>query len=141
AMRSRRLILDQMVRMGTDSMPLVTIVSVFTGAVAAWQAAYQLRGWAPISWLSAVVGRSVVIELGPVLTSIVVAGRVGAAMAAELGSMRVTEQIDALEAMGISPARYLYMPRFVAAVVMLPILVIFADFLAILGGFLVANLL
>ncbi|MBI5838255.1 MAG: ABC transporter permease [Candidatus Eisenbacteria bacterium] len=139
--RSRRLVIEQMVRLGVESMPLVVLISVFTGAVAAWQAAYQFQGWVPIRYLGSVIGKNVVVELGPVLTSLVVAGRIAAAMAAELGTMRVTEQIDALEAMGIPPARYLVMPRLVAAVVMLPVMVIFADALAISGGFLVSNVL
>jgi phospholipid/cholesterol/gamma-HCH transport system permease protein len=139
--RSRRLVMEQMVRLGLESMPLVVLISVFTGAVAAWQAAYQFQGWVPIRYLGSVIGKNVVVELGPVLTSLVVAGRIAAAMAAELGTMRVTEQIDALEAMGISPSRYLVMPRIVAATLMLPVLVIFADALAIVGGFLVSNVL
>ncbi|HVP39473.1 MAG TPA: ABC transporter permease [Candidatus Saccharimonadales bacterium] len=139
--RSRRLVVDQMVRLGLESMPLVVVISIFTGAVAAWQAAYQFQGWVPLRYLGEVIGKNVVVELGPVLTSLVVAGRISAAMAAELGTMRVTEQIDALEAMGISPSRYLVMPRFVSATVMLPVAVIFADALAIAGAFLVSNLL
>ncbi len=141
APRSRKLIAEQMVQMGVNSMPLVVIISLFTGAVAGWQAAYQFQGFFPLKYLGTVIGRSVEIELGPVLTSLVVAGRVGAAMAAEIGTMRVTEQVDALEAMGIPPERYLVMPRMIAATVMLPFLVVFADLLAIMGGFLVASLL
>jgi len=141
AWRSRKLILEQMVQMGFDSMPLVALISLFTGAVAAWQAAYQIQGFVPIKYLGSIIGRNVMIELGPVLTALVVAGRIGAAMAAELGTMKVTEQIDALESMGIPPARYLVMPRFVSATLMLPVLVIFADFLAIFGGYVVANVL
>ena len=141
AFRSRKLVLEQMAQMGVDSMPLVIIISVFTGAVAAWQAAYQIQGLIPVKYLGSVIGRNVMIELGPVLTALVVAGRIGAAMAAELGTMKVTEQVDALEAMGIPPARYLVMPRLISATLMLPVLVVFADFLAILGGYLVANIL
>lgn len=141
AFRSRALVLEQMVQMGVDSMPLVIIISIFTGAVAAWQAAYQIQGFIPVKYLGSVIGRNVFIELGPVLTALVVAGRIGAAMAAELGTMKVTEQVDALESMGIPASRYLVMPRFIAAALMLPVLVIFADFLAILGGYLVANIL
>jgi phospholipid/cholesterol/gamma-HCH transport system permease protein len=89
-------------------------------------------------FLGTVVAKSVVIELGPVLTALVVGARVGASIAAELGTMRVTEQIDALEMMAIDPVRYLAMPRFVAACIMLPMLTVFADVIAILGGWVVA---
>ena len=99
------------------------IVSVFTGAVAAVQAAYQFSSVVPLKYIGSVILRSVIIELGPVLTALIVGGRVGASIAAELGTMRVTEQIDALEAMAINPVRYLVVPRVVAAVVMLPMLV------------------
>jgi phospholipid/cholesterol/gamma-HCH transport system permease protein len=112
---------------------------VFTGAVAAWQAAYQLQGIAPLSFLGAATSRAIITELGPVLTGIVIAGRVGASIAAELGTMKVTEQIDALETMAINPVRYLAMPRFLAAVLMLPILVIFANTIAVFGAYLVSN--
>jgi phospholipid/cholesterol/gamma-HCH transport system permease protein len=86
-----------------------------------------------------VVGKSVILELGPVLTALVVGGRVSASIAAELGTMKVTEQIDAMELLAIDPMRYLVMPRIVACLVMLPVLTIFADVLAILGGMLVAK--
>ena len=110
-----------MEHIGVDSLPLVIIIAIFTGAVAAWQAAYQLKGLAPISFLGTATSRAIITELGPVLTGIIIAGRVGASIAAELGSMKVTEQIDALETMGISRIRYLAMPRFFASIIMLPI--------------------
>jgi phospholipid/cholesterol/gamma-HCH transport system permease protein len=132
------LVVTQMAAIGIGSIPLTLIVALFTGAVAAVQAAYQMRDYVPMVYLGTVVGKSVVIELGPVLTAIVVGGRVGASVAAELGTMRVTEQVDAMETMGISPIRYLVVPRFVAAMVMLPILTIFADVIAIFGGYLVS---
>ena len=137
--RSRNLILFQMEHIGVNSLPLVLIIAVFTGAVAAWQAAYQLQGIAPLSFLGAATSRAIITELGPVLTGIVIAGRVGASIAAELGTMKVTEQIDALETMAINPVRYLAMPRFLAAVLMLPILVIFANTIAVFGAYLVSN--
>lgn len=137
--RSRKIIVYQMEHIGVNSLPLVMIIAVFTGAVAAWQAAYQLKGIAPLSFLGAATSRAIITELGPVLTGIVIAGRVGASIAAELGTMKVTEQIDALETMAINPVRYLAMPRFLASVVMLPVLVIFADFIAVLGAYLVSN--
>jgi phospholipid/cholesterol/gamma-HCH transport system permease protein len=137
--KSRKLILYQMEHIGVNSLPLVMIIAIFTGAVAAWQAAYQLKGIAPLSFLGGATSRAIITELGPVLTGIVIAGRVGASIAAELGTMRVTEQIDALETMGISPVRYLAMPRFLASIVMLPLLVIFANVIAIIGAYIVSN--
>jgi len=128
-----------MEHIGVNSLPLVLIIAVFTGAVAAWQAAYQLQGIAPLSFLGAATSRAIITELGPVLTGIVIAGRVGASIAAELGTMKVTEQIDALEIMAVSPVRYLAMPRFLAAIVMMPILVIFANFIAIMGAYVVSK--
>lgn len=136
--RKGHLVLEQMVAMGIESLPLVFVTSIFTGAVAAVQAAYQFQDYVPMRYLGSVIGKSVVIELGPVLTALVVAGRVGASIAAELGTMRVTEQIDALETIGISPIRYLAVPRMVAGMVMLPVVTIFADFLAIVGAYVVA---
>ena len=139
-LRKISLIVQQMVAIGIGSMPLTLIVALFTGAVAAVQAAYQFRDYVPMIYLGTVIGKSVVIELGPVLTALVVGGRVGASIAAELGTMRVTEQVDAMETMGISPTRYLVVPRVVAATLMLPVLTIFADTIAILGGYMVAVL-
>ena len=132
------LIVEQMASIGIGSIPLTLIVALFTGAVAAVQAAYQMSDYVPMIYLGTVIGKSVVIELGPVLTAIVVGGRVGASVAAELGTMRVTEQIDAMETMGIRPVRYLVVPRYIAAMLMLPVLTVFADGIAIFGGYLVA---
>lgn len=138
--RSMPLLIEQMRRIGVESLPLVVITSIFTGAVTAVQAAYQLKEFVPKIYLGTAIYKSVVIELGPVLTALVVGGRVSASIAAELGTMRVTEQIDAMDAMAIEPVRYLVMPRMLAALIMLPIVTVFADVLAIGGGFVVANL-
>ncbi|MDD5607866.1 MAG: ABC transporter permease [Ignavibacterium sp.] len=137
--KSKSLILFQMEHIGVNSLPLVLIIAIFTGAVAAWQAAYQLKGIAPLSFLGGATTRAIITELGPVLTGIVIAGRVGASIAAELGTMKVTEQIDALETMAISPVRYLAMPRFLASVLMMPVLVVFANTIAVLGACIVSN--
>lgn len=137
--KNRKLVLYQMEHIGVNSLPLVLIIAIFTGAVAAWQAAYQLKGIAPLSFLGGSTSRAIITELGPVLTGIVIAGRVGASIAAELGTMKVTEQIDALECMAISPVRYLAMPRFVAAVIMMPLIVIFANVIAVLGAYVVSD--
>jgi len=128
-----------MEHIGVNSLSLVFIIAVFTGAVSAWQAAYQLKGIAPLSFLGTATSRAIITELGPVLTAIVIAGRVGASIAAEIGSMKVTEQIDALETMGISPVGFLATPRFFASIIMMPILVIFADMIAIVGAYFISN--
>ncbi len=138
-LKKRKLVLSQMEHIGVNSLPLVIIIAIFTGAVAAWQAAYQLKGLAPLSFLGTATSRAIITELGPVLTGIIIAGRVGASIAAEIGSMKVTEQIDALETMGINPVRFLAMPRFFASIFMLPILIIFADVIAVFGAYLVSN--
>lgn len=137
--RTSRQTFLQMESIGLGSLPLVIITAVFIGAVASVQAAYQFQDYVPMVFLGTVVGKSVILELGPVLTALVVGGRVSASIAAELGTMRVTEQIDAMELLAIDPMRYLVMPRIVACVVMLPVLTIFADVLAIVSGMVVAN--
>ncbi|MBD3348838.1 MAG: MlaE family lipid ABC transporter permease subunit [Candidatus Eisenbacteria bacterium] len=137
--RSLPLVFEQMRRIGVESLPLVIITSIFTGAVTAVQAAYQLREFVPEQYIGTAIYKSVTIELGPVLTALVVGCRVSASIAAELGTMRVTEQVDAMEAMAIDPVRYLAMPRIVAGLIMLPIVTVFADALAIGGGFVVSN--
>jgi len=139
----KRLLLEQMLKMGVKSIPLVFIVSVFTGAVSAWQAAYQFRSFGLISLdiLGGATSAAIFIELSPVLTGLVIAGRVGASIAAELGTMKVTEQIDALETLAIEPVRFLAAPRFFAGLIMLPVLVIFSNFVAHLGAFLVGFLM
>jgi len=137
--RTSKVVLHQMEHIGVNSLPLVLIIAVFTGAIAAWQAAYQLQGLAPMSILGGTTSRAIITELGPVLTGIVIAGRVGASIAAELGTMKVTEQIDALEIMAIDPIRYLAMPRLFASLLMMPILVIFANTIAVFGAFVVSD--
>ncbi len=137
--RSLRLIFEQFYAIGVQSLPLIIVIAIFVGAVSAWQAAYQFKFiGAPLRYLGQAVGKAVVIELAPVLSALVFAGRVGAGIAAELGTMRVTEQIDAIEAMGINPMRYLMMPRVLACMIMVPLLVVFSNFIAILGGLVVA---
>ncbi|MEK7774656.1 MAG: ABC transporter permease [Candidatus Zixiibacteriota bacterium] len=137
--RSFRLFVHQLYYLGVNSLPLILVISIFVGAVAAWQAAYQFAFiGAPLRYLGQAVGKAVVIELAPVLSAIVFAGRVGAGIAAELGTMKVTEQIDALESMGISPIRYLVMPRILSCLFMVPFLVVFAIFLSIAGAWAVS---
>ncbi len=135
----RKLILDQMVHIGVNSLVLLTIIGLFTGAVSAWQVAYQMLGMVPLSILGSATPKAIIIELGPVLSAIVLAGRVGASISAEIGTMKVTEQVDALEAMAISPVRYLAMPRVVATTLMLPVLIIYSSTVAILGSYIVST--
>jgi phospholipid/cholesterol/gamma-HCH transport system permease protein len=136
--RSRGRVSDQLLFVGVTSLPLIVLTSIFIGAVSTWQTAYQIKHYVPMRYLGTAVGRAIVIELAPVLTALVVAGRVGAGMAAELGTMRVTEQVDALETMAIDPVRFLVVPRVVAGLIMLPVLTIFSDLIAIGGAMAVA---
>ena len=109
-LRYRRLILRQCFHIGIESMPLVVLTSIFVGGVAALQSSYQFQGAIPLIYVGTVLAKSVFIELGPVLTALVVGARVGASIAAEIGTMKVTEQIDALETLAIRPVRYLAVP-------------------------------
>jgi len=142
-LKYKSLVVKQMYRIGVGSLPLVTVVSVFTGAVSSWQAVYQFRGVGinSVDFLGAAVSAAIFIELSPVLTGLVSAGRMGASIAAELGTMRVTEQIDALETLAIDPVRYLALTRFTAGWTMLPILVIYSNLLAHFGAYIVAHFL
>lgn len=133
-----RLTLEQMEEVGVRSVPVVLITAIFTGAVLALQTYSGFKRFGAEGLVGTVVALSMTRELGPVLASIMVAGRVGSAMAAELGTMRVTEQIDALITMATDPVRYLVVPRFIAGLFMLPILVVFADLIGIAGGYIVA---
>ena len=135
---SLRLLAQQAHTIGIGSLWLVFVISLFTGAVAAVQAAYQFSSVVPMKYIGSVILRSVIIELGPVLTALVVGGRVGASIAAELGTMKVTEQIDAMRAMAINPERYLVVPRVAAAIIMMPVLTIFSDAIAVFGGYVVS---
>src|SRR3990167_7317834 len=130
-------IFSQMVFAGVGSLIIAAFVSFFTGIVIAMQSAYQLSRFGANIYVAPMVSVGVARELGPVLTALVVAGRVGAAITAELGTMKVTEQIEALETMALDPIRFLVVPRFLALLVMLPCLTIIADIMGIFGGFLV----
>ncbi len=133
--KDRRLFTEQMVSIGYNSIPLVVVTAIFTGMVSSVQAGYQLSEiGSPSMFLGAATSRAIVIELGPVLTGLIMAGRFGASIAAEIGTMKVTEQIDALQTMAINPVRYLANPRITAGLVMMPFVVIFANLVAILGA-------
>jgi phospholipid/cholesterol/gamma-HCH transport system permease protein len=131
--RSKEL-LRQMQRIGFDSLILITITAAFTGLVTAVQAVYQTRGYIPIQYMGVLVGKSTMIELAPVLTALVLTGKVGASIAAEIGTMKVSEQIDALQTLAIDPADFLYLPRILAGIVMFPLMTIYADLIGIVSS-------
>lgn len=135
----RQSILYQMVFTGLRSILIVFFVTVFTGIVLAMQTAYQLEKMGAVLYVASLVAVSLCRELSPVLTALVVAGRVGSAFAAELGTMKVSEQIEALETMAINPVRFLVVPRFIALFVMLPCLTVIGNISGIIGGFLVGT--
>jgi phospholipid/cholesterol/gamma-HCH transport system permease protein len=128
----------QMYDIGTLSLPVMMITGMFVGMVLAVQAVVQFKNVGMEGTLGAVVNLSVLRELGPVLAAVLLAGRVGGAITAELGTMRVTEQIDALRAMGADPQRHLVAPRFLACLLLGPMLVIYADLMGVFGGYLVS---
>lgn len=130
--------ISEMVRAGYHSVPIVAVISLFLGVILALQAAYQLRRFGALIYVANLVGVSITRELGPILTAIIVAGRSGSAFAAEIGSMKAAEEIDALISMGINPVRFLVVPKLIALMVMLPALTIFSDCIGILGGFLLS---
>jgi phospholipid/cholesterol/gamma-HCH transport system permease protein len=121
-------------QVGVSSLPVVALTGTFIGMVLAVQSYFQFRQIGLETRLGGVINMSLVRELGPVLAATMLAGRVGSAMAAELGTMRVTEQIDALSAMGAHPLRYLVVPRFLACLFLIPTLTIMADFMGVAGG-------
>lgn len=133
------LVMKQMYNIGVASLAVVAITGFFTGLVLAAQSFYQLgsKGLSGITGL--MVGKAMITELGPVLTAFMVTGRVGAAMCAELGTMKVTEQIDALRSMAVNPNRYLVAPRFLAGMVMMPFLTFFSMVMGIFGGYLIST--
>ncbi len=131
----RKEFFTQMYKIGVLSLPIVFLVSLFTGMVLALQSAYQLTKMNANLYISSLVALSMVRELGPVLTALIVAGRVGASITAELGTMKVTEQIDALETQAVNPVKYLVVPRFLALCLTLPLLTVYADFIGIAGGY------
>ncbi|MDY6913037.1 MAG: ABC transporter permease [Planctomycetota bacterium] len=136
--KNLRLLFDQMYDIGTRSIPVVMITGVFVGMVLAVQTVMQFRAIGMVAQMGTIVNLSVLRELGPVLAGVMLAGRVGGGLTAELGTMRVTEQIDALRAMGADPLRVLVVPRFLACVLLIPILVLYTDFMGILGGYVVS---
>ncbi|HBA55937.1 MAG TPA: ABC transporter permease [Syntrophorhabdus aromaticivorans] len=130
-------IFKQMEFIGVNSTVVVIITGMFTGMVLALQSYYGFRKFGAEGLVGATVALSMTRELGPVLTSLMVTGRAGSAMAAQLGTMRVTEQIDALTVMALSPIKYLVTPRIVAGFLMLPVLTVVSDFIGVVGGYVV----
>lgn len=127
-------LVPQMVSVGVASVPIALFITTFTGIVLALQAEYTLTGAVPLYLVGTMVGKSMIIELGPVLTGLSLAGRVGASTAAELGTMRVTEQIDALETLAYDPLAYLVVPRVLAGAFMFPVVIVLASAMGILAG-------
>ena len=133
-------LLKQMAHLGVDSLPIVLLTVFFTGVVITIQTAQEFIKYGAQSTVGGIVAIAMGRELAPVLTGVVMAGRVGAAITAELGSMKVTEQIDALRVMAVNPVAYLVVPRLVACIIMCPVLVIFANVIGIIGSYIVAVL-
>ena len=133
-------VVQQMDTIGVQSLFIVVLTGLFTGMVLALQSAVEMERFGATIYIGRLVGASAVRELGPVLTALMVTGRAGAGMAAAIGAMRVTEQVDALRTMGVDPLRKLVVPRFLASLVMLPLLTVIADLIAIFGGLLIALL-
>jgi len=131
--------LEQATAVGYGSLFIVLLVAGFAGAVTSLQTGYQFTGALPLYYAGAVISESMILELGPVLTALILAGRIGARYAAELGTMRVTEQIDALESLGRSPVSHLLIPRVVAGLLVIPALTMFANATGIVVGYLTAK--
>jgi len=136
-----KLVIDECVLIGIDSLVIVTIISTFIGAVTCIQTAYNLVSpLIPEYIISVIVRDMTLLELAPTITALVFAGKVGSNIAGELGTMRITEQIDALEVMGINSASFLALPKVLGSLIMYPMLVIIAGFLSILGGYVAGTL-
>ena len=130
-------IIEQSKKAGYDSFPIVSVVALFIGFIFALQFGYFMQRIGSEMYIASLVALAIVRELGPVITALIVAGRVGAANTAELGSMQVTEQIDALETLATNPVKYLVVPRFVALGIMLPLLTLYANIVGIMGSYLI----
>ena len=130
-------IIEQSRKAGYDSLPIVSVVALFIGFIFALQFGYFMQRIGSEMYIASLVALAIVRELGPVITALIVAGRVGAANTAELGSMQVTEQIDALETLATNPVKYLVVPRFVALSIMLPLLTLYANIIGIIGSYLI----
>ncbi len=134
-------LLLQMRRLGADSIPIALFIAVFTGIVLALLAQYVFTGAIPMYFVGTLVGKAILLELGPVLTGMALAGRVGANIAAELGTMRVTEQVDALETLAYDPLAFLVTPRVLAGILMFPVITALADLVGLVAGWIAATTL
>jgi phospholipid/cholesterol/gamma-HCH transport system permease protein len=134
-------LMGQMARIGVESVPIALFIAMFTGIVLALQASYTFTGAVPLYFVGTLVGKTMVLELGPVLTGLALSGRVGANIAAEIGTMRVTEQIDALETLAYDPVAYLIVPRVIAGFLMFPAVVMLANGIGIVSGWVTSMLL
>ena len=132
--KNPELTIAQMYSLGIESLGLVTVVAVFLGSETVIQAVYQMAGIVPMRYLGVLVCKTMITELGPVITAMVVAGRCATGIAAEIGSMKTTEQLDAMQVLRLDPLRYLIMPKTVALIIMLPVLAIWAEFIGFLGS-------
>lgn len=132
-----RIIIDQMVKIGVDSLPIALLTAAFTGMVFVLQTGVELTRFGAKTYASGIAAIGFAREIGPVLTSVVLAGRVGAGITAEIGTMKVTEQIDALKSLGTDPVGYLVAPRLIAGTFMLPAISVLAIFVGLLGGYVV----
>lgn len=126
--------ISQAMQVGVRALPILSLITFFIGLILALQSAYELRKFGAITYVASAVAISMTRELGPLITAIVVIGRSGSAFAAEIGTMKVTEEIDALETMAIDPIHFLVAPKFVAMMIMLPCLTVWANSMGILGG-------
>lgn len=133
----RERVFEQCKKAGVDSFPIISLVAFFIGVIMALQTAYQMQRLGAEMYIASIVAVSMVRELGPVITALVVAGRVGASITAEIGSMQVTEQVDALQTLAANPIKYLVVPRLLALIIMLPILTLYADVIGMFGGYLI----
>jgi phospholipid/cholesterol/gamma-HCH transport system permease protein len=133
-LRDRALVTAQVIRLGISSSPLVIIISLFIGAVTAVQVRYQFHGLIPDTYIGTAVAKFVIIESAPVLTALVLAGRVGAAIAAEIAAMKEKEELQAYEVLGLDPLRYLGLPRILAGLITFPVLTVFSCVFALFGG-------
>lgn len=132
--KNRDITASHMFNLGIESVPLVSVIAVFLGSETVIQSVYQMQGFAPMRYLGVLVCKSIVTELGPVVTAMVFAGRVATGIAAEIGSMKSSEQLDAMQVLSLDSIRYLIVPKTAACMIMLPVLAIWAEFLAIMGG-------
>jgi phospholipid/cholesterol/gamma-HCH transport system permease protein len=140
SMKKYGLVLEQMVRIGVNSLSIVFLSSVFIGAVSVWQAQYLIGDYFPKNYIATALGKALFTDLGPVLISLVLTGRIGAKLAAELGTMKVTEQLDAMECLSLNPFSYLLAPRILAGFLMTPFLMIFTFFFSVFSAQLLTTL-